>query len=245
MSGFRNPIIGGGGALIYPGIHSPGYLPATSGWTINKDGSAEFSGLTLRGTFVGTNYVINSSGLFFYSGAPALGNLIASISNVNGTDAPGNAWLAGIAAYGTRSGTFVAVVLTGPQLQWWTSSGAAGPWSEAVLVDLLASLELQVANGSTFQVLGGGLHIATAGFGISIKEGANARMGTAVLAGGTITIANTTITAATRINAFVQVLGGTAGILRVAGRVVGTSFTISSSSAMETSTIFWELKEPG
>lgn len=51
MTGFSDPIIGGDGALVYPSIHSPDYLPGVSGWTINKDGSAEFSDVTVRGEF--------------------------------------------------------------------------------------------------------------------------------------------------------------------------------------------------
>lgn len=43
--GFNNPIIGGGGALVYPSIHSPDYVPGVSGWSINKDGSAEFNSI--------------------------------------------------------------------------------------------------------------------------------------------------------------------------------------------------------
>jgi hypothetical protein len=67
VSGFNNPIIGGGGALVYPSIHSPGYVEGESGWTVDQNGSAEFNNLSIRGTFNGLDYVINSAGLFFYS----------------------------------------------------------------------------------------------------------------------------------------------------------------------------------
>ena len=46
---FGNPILGGAGALVRQSIHSPDYVPGVSGWTINKDGSAEFNDVTLRG----------------------------------------------------------------------------------------------------------------------------------------------------------------------------------------------------
>lgn len=42
--GFSNPLVGGGGGLVYPSIHSPNYLPTIQGWSINKDGSAQFAG---------------------------------------------------------------------------------------------------------------------------------------------------------------------------------------------------------
>jgi hypothetical protein len=105
--GFSNPIIGGSGGLVYPSIHSPNYVNGVSGWTIRKDGSAEFSGLVLRGTFLGTQYEINSLGAFFYSGVPATGNLIASITPAAGPDdGHGNAFKAGITSYQAATGTF-------------------------------------------------------------------------------------------------------------------------------------------
>lgn len=64
---FTNQILGGQNKLIRPNIQSPDYVPGVSGWTINKDGSAEFNNMTVRGTFNGTDYVINSDGIFFYS----------------------------------------------------------------------------------------------------------------------------------------------------------------------------------
>lgn len=46
---FGNPILGGGGALVRESIHSPDYVAGVSGWTIDRDGSAEFADLTVRG----------------------------------------------------------------------------------------------------------------------------------------------------------------------------------------------------
>lgn len=46
---FSNPIIGGGGALIREAIQSPDYVAGVSGWTINRDGTVEFSDGTFRG----------------------------------------------------------------------------------------------------------------------------------------------------------------------------------------------------
>jgi hypothetical protein len=87
------------GNLAIPSIRSPNFLTGVSGWAIFKDGSAEFNNLTIRGTFKGTNFIINASGAFFYSGTPALGNLIVSITNNNGTDSFGNTYGSGIQAY--------------------------------------------------------------------------------------------------------------------------------------------------
>lgn len=111
--GFNNPVVGGGGALVYPSIHSPNYETGVQGWSINKSGSAEFSGLTLRGTFYGTDFILTASGFFLYSGPPALGNLIAS--NVPGVstviDPEGNTAQPGIATYSSNG--LIAQLFTG------------------------------------------------------------------------------------------------------------------------------------
>ena len=88
--GFNNPLVGGGGSLVYPSIHSPNFITGISGWSINKDGTAEFQNLIVRGTFLGTNFELTNKGIFFYSGVPAFGNLIYYISNVAGTDGHAN-----------------------------------------------------------------------------------------------------------------------------------------------------------
>lgn len=70
----------GQGQLVLPSVKSPNFLTGVSGWTINKDGSAEFNNLTIRGTFQGTNFIMNAQGLFFYDPTEALGNLVCSIT---------------------------------------------------------------------------------------------------------------------------------------------------------------------
>jgi hypothetical protein len=93
--GFDNPIVGGT-ALRIPAIQSPNYSPGAAGWIIKIDGSAEFNNLVVRGEFSGTNFIINSAGIFLYSSTPAAGNLIGSWANAAGTDAYTNAYPAGL-----------------------------------------------------------------------------------------------------------------------------------------------------
>lgn len=89
------------------------------------------------------------------------------------------------------------------------------------------------------------LRITNAGSGIWIKEGSNARMGTATLSAGTVTVSNTSITANTRIFLTVQSLGTVTSpkAIAVTARVNGTSFTITSADVTDTSVVAWELKE--
>jgi hypothetical protein len=70
----------GQGQLVLPSVRSPNFITQVSGWTINKDGSAEFNNLTIRGTFFGTNFVLNQNGLFMYDPTETLGNLVVSIT---------------------------------------------------------------------------------------------------------------------------------------------------------------------
>lgn len=89
----------------------------------------------------------------------------------------------------------------------------------------------------------GDVVIGTVGSGLRIKEGANARLGASAMVAGTVLVSNTSVTASTRIIASRSLLGGTAGHISTA-IVPGVSFTITSSSALDTSTIAWLLVEP-
>ncbi|HTF08181.1 MAG TPA: hypothetical protein VK659_08420 [Asanoa sp.] len=46
---FRDPIVAGN-TLVREAIRSVGYTPGVQGWTINRDGSAEFNDVAIRGT---------------------------------------------------------------------------------------------------------------------------------------------------------------------------------------------------
>jgi len=87
------------------------------------------------------------------------------------------------------------------------------------------------------------LRASSVGGGLSVKEGANARSGVSVLVAGAVVVANTSVTATSRIQVTSQVDGGTPGWLRVSARTNGTSFTITSSSVLDTSTVAWFMVE--
>jgi hypothetical protein len=61
---------------------------------------------------------------------------------------------------------------------------------------------------------------------------------------GAVTVANTSVTADTRIFLTAQSLAGTAGALAVSARTPGTGFTITSSSTTDKSLVAWMLVEP-
>jgi len=91
---------------------------------------------------------------------------------------------------------------------------------------------------------GGSLSISTIGSGLKIAEGSNAKQGIATLVGGTVTVANTSTTANSRIQLTIQSPGGTVGSPYVASRIAGTSFTITSTSALDTSVVAYFIVEP-
>lgn len=98
---------------------------------------------------------------------------------------------------------------------------------------------------SVFSGAAKALNAGTAGGGLSIKEGTNARMGIAVLNGTTaVTVANTSVTASTRIFITNNNPAGTLGIPHTSARVAGTSFDLKSTNAADTSTVAWMLVEP-
>lgn len=112
------------GNLVIPSVQSPNFVNNVSGWQISKNGNAQFNNLVIRGTFNGIDFVINSSGSFFYSGTPALGNLIVSIANNNGTDAEGNGYGAGVTNYINNSGVIYTVNIFDGEIQYYTGTPA-------------------------------------------------------------------------------------------------------------------------
>jgi hypothetical protein len=60
---------------------------------------------------------------------------------------------------------------------------------------------------------------------------------------GSVVVANTSVTANTRVFASRMALGGTAGDLSIALNA-GVGFTITSSSGTDTSVVAWMLVEP-
>ena len=108
------------------------------------------------------------------------------------------------------------------------------------------------STGMSLQV--GGLNIKTAGQGLAVAEGANAKQGTVALVLGTATVSNTSVTANSRILLQGQALNASTAIgsVNVISRIAGTSFTITSiipggvlTQTGDLRTIAYEIFEPG
>jgi hypothetical protein len=117
----------------------------------------------------------------------------------------------------------------------------------ATVATIFDDLGALLHNGATHYLVNvstGAVTQNVAGYGLMTVEGTNAKMGTATLVAGAATVSTTAVTATSRIFLTNQSLGGTAGFLRVSARTAGTSFTITSSSATDTSTVAWLIVDP-
>lgn len=114
----------------------------------------------------------------------------------------------------------------------WGSGGA--------VTDIL----LQRGAANRLDLMTADLRIGTAGRGLRVAEGANAKMGTATLVAGTVVVSTTAVTANSRIMLTGQNSSGTHGDLTVSARTAATSFTITSTSGTDTRSVAWMLVEP-
>jgi hypothetical protein len=91
----------------------------------------------------------------------------------------------------------------------------------------------------------GNLIAATAGKGLQVKGGSNAKIGTGTLTAGTATISTTAVTANSRIFVTDTNTGSlvNVGSLVVSAKNAGTSFVVTSTNALDVSTFDWMIVE--
>lgn len=120
----------------------------------------------------------------------------------------------------------------------YAASGTAGN-----TITTATSLSLSQANGNVTASTGH-LIVNTAGKTLEIKEGANACKGTgAVLVAGTVTVSTTAAATGDQIIPTCTAAGGTQGTVRYS-IVNNTSFTLTSSNPLDTSTYSWLIVKP-
>lgn len=123
--------------------------------------------------------------------------------------------------------------------------GDSDPGDNNLLVDgtttSTGALTVTLGNAT---VTNGSLLLGTAGNGLQIKEGSNARMGTSTLSGGTITVANTSAVTGDRI--FIQRVSGTSAEFGHLSYSIntGVEFTITSTDAQDDSVVNWLIIKP-
>jgi len=191
------------------------------------------------------NYIWNKS-----TGVNASADFIAYPDN--GLDTSG--WVdMGITSSGFTQAAYAVTAANEGYLFMSAPSGAGKTGNLVIATDSTGTAnKIQLATGGfttktnvRVEIDSTGLAVITAGAGLKVKEGSNCKQGTAVLVGGTVTVANTSVTANSRIMLTSQVDGGAPGFLRISARVAATSFTITSSSGTDTSTVAYQIFEPG
>jgi len=137
----------------------------------------------------------------------------------------------------TTGGTVTTVSVT-------TANGVSGSVATASTTPAI-TLTLGAITPSSVSSTGD-VSVETAGNGLKIKEGSNAKMGVATLVGGTLVVSTTAVTANSRIFLTAQVLGTITvpAALAVSARTAATSFTILSSNVLDTSDVAWMIVEP-
>lgn len=211
--------------------NNPDYAIKPTGGTVYEWANRLVSGSTVTGYVSDVTKVQNA-----FTGSVAVD--VASQINIGGSSSSAKITVKPASPtdviFSSRNGaeTISRFTVDGLGTHQW-SSGAA---SADVSVSRTAANQLSVALSD--------LRISTAGRGLMVAEGSNAKMGTATLVAGTVTVATTAVTANSRIFLTNQSQGGTAGFLRVSARTGGTSFAVTSSSGSDTSTFAWMLVEP-
>lgn len=100
------------------------------------------------------------------------------------------------------------------------------------------NLEITLKGNGTFKV-----NAPVVSAGLQVQEGTNAKQGVATLGAGTVTVANTSVTANSRIFLTGQD-DNVKGALRVSARVAGTSFSITSNDNTDTGVVAYQIFEP-
>jgi hypothetical protein len=160
--GFGSPPTGQQGDLLTPQIKSPNFnLAQQTGWAILRDGNAYFFNVTVSGSFIGEDFVINDDGEFFYSGTPAFGNLALSLTSSAGTDDYGNSYLGGVTNYDAVSGGYLATQVFDGNLSILFAATAGGTYQSQFILE--SGLTSVPAINSSITITGDALTLTAPG----------------------------------------------------------------------------------
>ena len=199
-------------------IANPGLLIAQNLNDVGNKATARTNLGVVMGPGAGTNSAIGgvtstAAGTFAW----AFGNSSSAVGNY--------AFAHGNGAIATNNGSVV-----------WGDSNAAPN------VDSAANqFNLTFANG--YRLFGGSVNVNTAGKGLAVAEGSNAKQGVVTLVSGVGVVANTSVGANSRIMYSGQTTGVT-GFLSITARTNGSGFTITSSVLSDNGVVAYEIFEP-
>src|SRR5581483_11277797 len=131
-------------------------------------------------------------------------------------------------ATGNRSGRALFSVTSQPVLPSLVTDG--------VYMSQFGILDAEIA-------VTGQVAVTTPGSGFAVAEGSNAKQGVVTLSAGSAVVANTSVTAVSRIQLTAQD-NNTTGSLRVSARSPAASFTITSSNGADSGAVAYFITEP-
>jgi hypothetical protein len=188
-----------------------------------------------------------SGGVFFHLGSLTIGDHTATAPGTyaiavgnSTTTATGNFSFAmgqGSTTAATNSFAFGNTAISAHTGSWVIGDSNASPHSDSAANQFCASF----AGG--FHLYTGSLNISTAGFGLAVAEGSNCKQGVITLTAGVGVVANTSVTANSRIFYCGQGTGVT-GSLNITARTTGSGFTITSSNSGDTGVVAYQIFEP-
>jgi hypothetical protein len=191
------------------------------------------------GYVFGQFWINKTAGTFYSLVSNSAG--IATWLSLGGSTTPSVAALS-VAGAATVGSLVTSSATLGTTLTQNTWSGTGSNANINLVATPKGTGTFNVSTGN-IAALNGNVTMGTAGNGLVIKEGANARMGTsAAMTAGSIVITNSSVTANTVIFLSPATTGGTQGALSSVPNP-GVGFTINSSSATDTSTVNWLLIE--
>ena len=212
-----------------------------------------------------TSTYLSGTAVVNYSGLPALlmNCWIESSDTYDAATSYGNLVIVGSVLYSAISYAIYAnnaaatVTLIGTLSQNHTTAtinnnGANVSWlgcsiQDSAFISGVATPAQAAGVGSTGPgTFGGPVDVSTAGKGLQVKEGSNAKQGTATLNGTTaVVVSNTSVTSSSRIFLTVNSPSGAVGTPYVSATSAGTSFSIKSTSGSDASVVAWLITEPG
>jgi hypothetical protein len=220
----------------------------TSNVTVNTSlridgGSGAFTSTALAGLQLNTYSSINGSVLYF----DRQRGTVASPTNIQSGDNLGFFAFRGYG--GGLSAAAGSIECTASENWSGTAWGNYLSFSTTANTTTTRTERLRITDAGDVKVQSGQLSVETAGKGLSIKEGANAKMGiTGTFPTGspnTVTVSTTAVTANSRI--FLTAQSDPAGVnaaMTIASVTAGTSFDIRASNTAFNGTVAWMIVEP-
>lgn len=188
-----------------------------------------------RTTAVNSDNVLVTTGT---SNGAKSGDILISPSNASGGGTKGNVALLTTTVPTWNSGSNIFYVANRAAAPTDNPTSGYYMWGES------GDATIRSSGGGITSIGTAGVSMQVAGQGLLVKEGTNATLGSATLTAGAVTISTTKVTANSRIFVTIQSPSGTLGTVYVSARTAGTSFTIASTSALDTSVVAWFIVEP-